>query len=93
MDTQVCTYPRARLHFGPIEMGCGSMGLMDIVMAKAMGARAIAGDIDQEPLAEAQSMGAGIVLNPVQCDMLEKVEETLAMNRSKMPGLSGIIHN
>ena len=43
--------------------GCGGVGLSAIMIAAAMGARAIAIDIDEEKLAMARAMGASEVLN------------------------------
>lgn len=61
-----------------LVVGCGSMGLMHIVVSKAYGARVIAADIDPDRLAKAQSLGADITLNPAQCDIREEVKNLTA---------------
>lgn len=43
--------------------GCGGVGLSAIMVARALGARPIAVDVRDEPLALAQSLGAEIALN------------------------------
>jgi L-iditol 2-dehydrogenase len=58
-----------------LVVGCGSMGLMHIVVSKAIGARVIATDINPERLAKAQSLGADIALDPAQCDVREEVKK------------------
>ena len=58
-----------------LVVGCGSMGLMHIVVSKAFGARVIATDINEKRLAKAQSLGADITLNPAQCDIQKEVKK------------------
>ena len=58
-----------------LVVGCGSMGLMHIVVSKAYGARVIATDINRERLAKAQSLGADITLDPSQCDIRKEVRK------------------
>jgi len=58
-----------------LVVGCGSMGLMHIVVSKALGARVIATDINPKRLAKAQSLGADITLNPTRCDIQEEVRK------------------
>ena len=47
--------------------GCGGVGLSAIMIAEALGARAIAVDIEQEKLALAQELGAALTINAATC--------------------------
>ena len=48
--------------------GCGGVGLSAIMVTKAMGAQAIAVDVNDDALALARSIGADIIINADTCD-------------------------
>jgi threonine 3-dehydrogenase len=57
-------------------IGCGSIGLFSILLAKATGAfRIIASDVSDFRLSLAKKMGADVVLNPTKGDVVEQVKE------------------
>ena len=58
-----------------LVIGCGPLGLMHIVVSKALGARVIASDLSEERLAKAKELGADFVLNPQKVDMKEEVQK------------------
>ena len=58
-----------------LVVGCGPMGLMHIIVSKAIGARVIAVDVNTDRLATAQTMGADITINPSETDVKAKVRE------------------
>jgi threonine dehydrogenase-like Zn-dependent dehydrogenase len=56
-------------------IGCGPLGLLHIIVSKALGARVIASDPDGERLAKAKELGADSILNPGKVNMPEAVRE------------------
>ena len=56
--------------------GCGGVGLSAIMIARAMGARIVAVDIDPEKLSTAREIGADVILNSRETkDIVEAVKE------------------
>ena len=53
--------------------GCGGVGLSVIMIAKALGAKVVAVDINETALANARSLGADLVLN--SSDAVEKIQK------------------
>jgi L-iditol 2-dehydrogenase len=58
-----------------LVIGCGPLGLMHIVVSKALGARVIASDLSEERLAKAKELGADFILNPEKVDMKQEVQK------------------
>ena len=58
--------------------GCGGVGLSAIMIAKAIGAKIIAVDIDDKKLDFAQSLGANVVLNAKKLDDLPSAIQELS---------------
>ena len=56
-----------------VIVGCGPLGLMHIVVSKALGARVIALDVNGARRNKAAEIGADVTLNPDEGDMLEAV--------------------
>ena len=56
-------------------LGCGPLGLLHVIVSKALGARVIASDINEERLAKAKELGADDILNPDKVDMKEQVKK------------------
>lgn len=56
-------------------IGCGPLGLMHAIVSKAIGARVIAVDVDDNRLAKAAVIGADVTLNPDRGDVFEQVRE------------------
>jgi threonine dehydrogenase-like Zn-dependent dehydrogenase len=54
-------------------IGCGPLGLMHIIVSRAMGARVIALDLDESRLARAAELGADVTLNPQKSDVFQDV--------------------
>lgn len=55
-------------------VGCGPIGLMGVNVAKALGAKlVIAVEINKYRQNLAKELGADIVLNPLECDIVEKI--------------------
>lgn len=58
-----------------VVIGCGPLGLLHVIVSKAMGARVIALDVNEARLAKAGAVGADAVRNPQQGNMLEEVRK------------------
>lgn len=56
-------------------VGCGPLGLLHIIVSKALGAKIIASDVNEERLAMANNLGADFALNPQKINMLKEVRE------------------
>ena len=52
-------------------IGCGPLGLLHVIVSKAIGARVIVSDINEERLAKARKLGADVSLNAQNADMIE----------------------
>jgi len=76
---------RAVVHQGRLQAdewlavhGCGGVGLSAIMIAKALGARVIAIDIDDKKLALAKSIGADFMVNDTEADNVVEVVKELS---------------
>jgi threonine dehydrogenase-like Zn-dependent dehydrogenase len=56
-----------------VVLGCGPLGLLNTIVSKARGARVIAMDINEERLAGAKQVGADVLMNPREVDVLKEV--------------------
>ena len=56
-----------------LVIGCGPLGLMHIIVSKALGARVIAADLSGERLAKAGELGADFTINPGKTNIGEEV--------------------
>ncbi|MGM0432544.1 MAG: zinc-dependent alcohol dehydrogenase [Spirochaetota bacterium] len=65
---------KLRLTFGEniLVTGAGTMGLIHVKLAKAMGARVIVSDIDKQKLDRASELGADVVINGSDGDTFRK---------------------
>jgi len=54
-------------------IGCGPLGLMHIIVSKALGARVIALDVNEDRLRWASQLGADATLNPEKSDVFREV--------------------
>ena len=68
---------RAKLQAGEwvAILGCGGVGLSSVMIAKALGARVIAVDINDLALANASKFGAEFTINSRTEDAVEKIKE------------------
>lgn len=71
----VCAQGRAQPGAWVAVHGCGGVGLSAIMIAQAIGARVVAIDIRDEPLARAKVLGAEITLNANSIDVAAAVRE------------------
>lgn len=56
--------------------GCGGVGLSSIMIAKALGAKVIAVDINNKSLSLAKKLGAEVIINPLELDRhLEQIKD------------------
>ena len=55
-------------------IGCGPLGLIHTVVSKALGARVLAVDINEERLDKAAEVGADVILNPQKVNLSEEVQ-------------------
>jgi threonine dehydrogenase-like Zn-dependent dehydrogenase len=58
-----------------VIIGCGPLGLMHVIVTRAIGARVIALDVNENRLAKSAEIGADVTLNPEQGDMFEEVRK------------------
>ena len=58
-----------------LVIGCGPLGLMHIIVSKALGASVIASDLSEERITKAKKLGADFILNPGKTDMADAVQE------------------
>lgn len=58
-----------------LVVGCGPLGLMHIIVSKALGARVIASDLSEERRAKAKELGADFTVNPGETDIAEEVKK------------------
>jgi threonine dehydrogenase-like Zn-dependent dehydrogenase len=56
-------------------IGCGPLGLLHVIVSKAIGARVIVSDINEERLAKAKKLGADVALNAQKADMIGDVRK------------------
>lgn len=58
-----------------VVLGAGIMGMFHVMLAKRKGARVIVCEVDAARLEKAKGLGADVVVNPSECDPVEKVKE------------------
>ncbi|MHB9034518.1 MAG: alcohol dehydrogenase catalytic domain-containing protein [Anaerolineae bacterium] len=58
-----------------VVFGQGPVGLTEVIMAKAMGARVIGVDVMEERLALGSSLGADLVLNPSKVNIVKAIRD------------------
>ena len=58
-----------------VVIGGGIMGINHVMLAKRKGARVIISEVDEERRKLALSLGADVAINPMECDVVEKVKE------------------
>jgi threonine dehydrogenase-like Zn-dependent dehydrogenase len=58
-----------------LVVGCGPMGLLHIIVSKAIGARVIAADVNASRLAKAEELGADVTVDPSQTDITARVRD------------------
>lgn len=56
-------------------VGSGPLGLLNLIVSKAIGARVIVADLNEKRLAKARQLGAEATLNPSKVDMREEVKK------------------
>ena len=56
-------------------IGCGPMGLLHVIVSKALGAHVIAVEPNPERLARARALGADVAVNPQETDVLKAVRD------------------
>jgi L-iditol 2-dehydrogenase len=71
-------------------IGCGPLGLMHTVVSKALGARVLAVDLNQERLDVASAVGADVTLNPQTVDLPEKVRQLTGVGADVVIAAVGI---
>lgn len=75
-------------------IGCGPLGLMHIIVSKAIGARVIALDIDESRLERAAGLGADVTLNPQKSDVFQEVRRLTQVGADVViaaVGVTGVI--
>lgn len=72
-------------------VGCGPMGLLHVIVSKAIGARVIALETDDERLAKARDLGADVTLNPGLVDVVEAVREETDVGADIVIAAVGIV--
>ena len=58
-----------------LTIGAGTMGLLNMLVAKARGARVMVSELDPQRCQKAAELGAHLVFNPKQVDMPQAVKE------------------
>ncbi|MBP3851875.1 MAG: zinc-binding dehydrogenase [Erysipelotrichaceae bacterium] len=68
---------RSNIEFGDdvVVIGGGAMGMLHVLCAKKRGARVILSETDAKRREFGLELGADIVINPLECDPVEKVKE------------------
>jgi threonine dehydrogenase-like Zn-dependent dehydrogenase len=56
-----------------LVVGCGPLGLLHIIVSKALGAKVIASDLSEVRLSAAKELGADYLLNPRKATMKEEI--------------------
>ena len=58
-----------------VIVGCGPLGLLHVIVSKAIGARVIALDLNDRRLEKAKAIGADVTLNPQNVSVLDEVRK------------------
>jgi len=76
-DCWHCVVERARVKLGDIIaiIGAGPMGLLNLMVAKATGAKVIVSELVEDRLNYAEKLGADFVVNPSREDPVETVKK------------------
>ena len=73
-----------------LVIGSGPLGLMHLIVSRAIGARVIVADLNEERLAKARELGAEVTLNPSQVDLREEVKRLTAFGADVVIAAVGV---
>lgn len=73
-----------------LVVGSGPLGLMHLIVSRAIGARVIVADLNEERLAKARELGAEVTLNPSRVDLREEVKRLTAFGADVVIAAIGV---
>jgi threonine dehydrogenase-like Zn-dependent dehydrogenase len=73
-----------------LVVGSGPLGLMHLIVSRAIGARVIVADLNEERLAKARELGAEVTLNPSRVDLGEEVRRLTAFGADVVIAAVGV---